>query len=78
MSGWPLENCYRVASSPFPQAPFDYYYLNFPFGIDWPWYEYAAPIIYGHVIPYHIKIFGYAGITRSGFEYGYDNSPYYQ
>jgi len=77
MSGWPLENCYRTASSPFPQAPFDSYYLAFPLGMDWPSYEYKFPSIY-HVTPYRIKIFGYAGLTRSGFEYGYDNSPYYR
>ena len=79
MSGWPLESCYRTASSPFPQAPFDSFYLNFPFGIDWKWIDYNGPTwIYGpHPLPYHIKIFGYAGITRSGFEYGFDNSPYY-
>ena len=75
MSGWPLENCYRTASSPFPQAPFDSYYLNFPLGKDWPAFEYMFNSIY-HVTPYRIRIFGYAGITRSGFEYGYDNSPY--
>jgi hypothetical protein len=77
MSGWPLENCIRTASSPFPQAPFDSYYLNWPLGKDWPWYEYALSSLY-HPIPFHIKIFGYAGLTRSSFEHGFDNSPYYQ
>jgi hypothetical protein len=78
MSGWPLEDCYRAASTPDPPAPFDSFCLIFPYGIDWPWYEYAGQKIGLKYNPvrYRARIFGYPGLTRGGFVDGYDNSPY--
>jgi hypothetical protein len=68
MNEVPLEDCINAASSNS---------LPLPLGEPFPWYEYAFPSIY-HTLPYHIRILGYAGLTRSGFVDGYDNSKYYQ
>jgi hypothetical protein len=75
MMGWPLENCIDAASQTRPPAPFNSYLLGFPLGIKFSWWDANKPINYSDN-SFHIRVFGYAGITRSGFETGYDHSKY--
>jgi hypothetical protein len=80
-SGLPLETCIELASQDHPRPPLDFLDLSaFNFGPHyqhWNVYQYRRYGITGTSYLF-LKIYGYAGITRTGFKPGYDNSSYYK
>jgi len=75
MAGYTLDDCISMASMTYPPEPFDSYVLLFPLGMKFPWFQYYWPYNYK---PFEIKIYGCAGITRTGYVGGHDQSPYYR
>jgi hypothetical protein len=73
MMGWPLDDCISAASSSSPPEPFNYYTLLFPLGIHFSWWE-THKGVNESSNNFRIRVFGYPGITRTGFEPGYDQS----
>jgi hypothetical protein len=77
-NGIPLDRCIYFASQNHPPAPFDFLDLTgYNFGEFQHWNSWEiSKWGFGWSDP-KITIYGYAGITRTGFAPGYDNSTYY-
>jgi hypothetical protein len=75
-NGMPLEDCIYYASQDFPPEPFWGYNLKWNFGPHVQHYNWYQQYRIGIGDPF-LRIYGYAGLTRTGFVPGYDNSPYY-
>ena len=73
MNGYNLQQCIDIASSSRP------YGSDFPITLDFPLAIKFTPIqnIMGNSNKFRLKIYGYAGIKRTGYDSGYDGSPYY-
>jgi hypothetical protein len=80
MSGLPLDRCIWYASQDHPPAPVAFMDLSkFNFGPKYQTWKKGIPkygIKAGDCA--RLRIYGYAGITRTGFQPGYDNSAYYK
>ena len=80
-NGLPLDRCIWFASQDHPPAPLNFEDLSdYNFGLNyqhWHWYEPLTYVITGTRDP-RLRIYGYAGITRTGYQPGYDNSAYYK
>jgi len=81
-SGLPLDRCIWYASQDHPPAPVDFIDLSdYNFG---PKYQYwSVPAMKRRGMTYQlgsprIRIYGYAGITRTGYQPGYDDSVFYR
>ena len=76
-SGMPLNDCIYYASQYYPSDPFSGYYLPWNFGPSYQHYTFSERKIHGPKDP-RLVIYGYAGLTRTGFQPGYDQSSYYK
>jgi hypothetical protein len=74
MAGHSLHSCIYISSQSHPTVP--PYSLNFPLGKK---FDYWHSGFFGSNNRFRIRIYGYAGICRSGYiGYIFDNSQYYQ
>ena len=72
MAGYSLHSCIYISSQTHPTVP--PYTLNFPLGKDFGW-----PYFLNRHNNFHIRIYGYAGICRTGYIGNvFDNSQYYK
>jgi hypothetical protein len=80
-SGLPLDRCVWYASQDHPPAPLNFEDLSaYNFGPNyqhWNAYQYWRYGITGPHDP-KLRIYGYAGLTRTGYQPGYDGSSYYK
>lgn len=81
-SGFPLDRCVWYASQNHPPPPVDFEDLSaYNLG---PQYQFwSVPDMKKYGMTYqlgtaHVRIYGYAGITRTGYQPGYDNSVFYR
>ena len=78
-SGLPLDRCIWFASQDHPPAPLNFMDLsNYNFGPRYQHWNAYYRWKYGLTGDARIKLYGYAGITRTGYVPGYDNSPYHK
>ena len=78
-SGLPLDRCIWFASQHHPPAPLNFMDLsNYNFGPRYQHWNAYYRWKYGLTGDARIKLYGYAGITRTGYVPGYDNSPYHK
>jgi hypothetical protein len=78
-SGLSLDDCIYYASQYLPPDPFSGYNLPWNFGSSVQHYNTIQQWYYGINNPNpRLVIYGYAGLTRTGYEPGHDNSPYYK
>jgi hypothetical protein len=78
-NGLPLDRCIWLASQDHPPAPIDFMDLSgYNFGSRYQHWNAYYRWKYGFTGDARIKVYGYAGITRTGYVPGYDNSPYYR
>ena len=68
MNGYPLEDCINFGNSTYP------YGKDEGTELDWP-FDRVPPFWPNN---FWMRIYGYAGLTKSAFHWGYDNSPYYR
>jgi hypothetical protein len=74
MAGYSLHSCIYISSQTNPTVP--PYTLNFPLGKK---FDYPYNGVLNCNNHFHIRIYGYAGICRTGYiAYVFDNSQYYQ
>ena len=77
-SGLPLDSCIYFASQNQPPAPLNFMDLSdYNFG---PAYQHRSSIYtwWTGISTARIRIYGYAGITRTGFQPGFNRSVYYK
>jgi hypothetical protein len=81
-SGLPLDRCVWYASQDHPPAPLNFEDLSaYNLGPRYQFWSVSAMnqsgMTYALGSP-RIRIYGYAGITRTGYQPGYDNSVFYR
>jgi hypothetical protein len=78
-SGLPLDNCIYFASMQYPPYPLNGFVEDWNFGAKCQHYNIARRWIYKPTVnPAHLRIYGYAGLTRTGYIPGFDQSIYYK
>jgi hypothetical protein len=81
VNGATLDSCIQEASSSNPFGDGSVI-LNFPLGekyswpFSWTWYTNPNTGKSTWANDFHIRVYGYTGITRTGYESGHDGSPY--
>ncbi len=81
VNGATLDSCIQEASSPNPFGDGSVI-LNFPLGqkyswpFSWTWYTNPNNNQSTWANDFHIRVYGYTGITRTGYESGHDGSPF--
>jgi hypothetical protein len=81
VNGATLDSCIQEASSSNPFGDGSVI-LNFPLGekyswpLSWTWYTNPNTGKSTWANDFHIRVYGYTGITRTGYESGHDGSPY--
>jgi hypothetical protein len=79
MTGSSLDQCIDMASRVHPFGNSFPITLNFPLGMGYSsWEAGFQPGKLAELNDFHIRIYGYAGITREDYEPGHDNSKYYK
>jgi len=71
MSGFTVDECIDKASAFYPGDPFPGTFLYFRLGEEF-------TLLQRGKNNFRIRVYGYAGLTRTGFQPGHDNSRHYQ
>jgi hypothetical protein len=77
MNGYPLDDCLDLASQEYPFGS------SFGITLNWPLttkFNIAQVLLRGFKNDFHLRIYGYAGIQRRGYDSDprHDSSPYYK